>query len=124
MQIHDTDALRIDRSVIATLVENSTAPDLLAALLDTDDLPHHTDTPCIHHNPDSGKVRAIPVPLKGSYNEKSHALVSVARVAFAAARKNNLVGLRKHEEAQHTCSDVFVDGKRLVCINPAHLIRG
>lgn len=124
MHIHDTDSLTISKSVIANLCGNSTDPNLLAALLDSHELPHHDAVHCIHHVPDNGKERAIAVPLKGSYNEKTHALVSVARVAFAACRKNNLQGLRKHEEAQHTCSEVRENGKRLVCINPAHLIKG
>jgi hypothetical protein len=123
MQIHDTDSLRIDSGVIATLIENSTHPDTLAALLDMSELPNHTDIHCIHHAPDSGHLRSISVPLKGSYHEKPTAKISVSRVAFAAARANQLEGLRRHEEAQHHCSDITVDGKRLVCINPAHLFK-
>lgn len=124
MPIHDTDVLRIDRSVIDRLVYNSTHPDTLAALLDMSELPAPADIHCIHHAPETGKLRALPVPLKGSYHEKSHAYVSVARLAFAAARSNRLTGLRVHEDAKHLCSDVFVNGFRLVCINPAHLRRG
>lgn len=119
--ITDTDYLCIDRFVIAKLLDNASDANLLAALLDTTELPDAAQSPCIHHNP---RVGALPVPLKGSYNRHAKAFVSVARLAFAAARCNRLTGLRAHEHAAHTCgADIYVDGRRLVCINPAHLVK-
>jgi hypothetical protein len=120
-----TDELVIDSKLLATLCEATDNPGHLQYLWTLPEPPQFgspEDVGCIYYiNEGNARERDIPVDLK---HKQGKATASVARVSFAAARKNWSRGLSRKEHAAHLCgAERIENGKRMPCINPGHLVR-
>jgi hypothetical protein len=113
----------VDAMFMDTLYRAAEQPDVLADLLDMDDLPAYgskQDPGCIYmrQTPDSTWERGLAVTLLSG----KQTLTTASRAVYAAARANRKRPMIEGEHASHLCSEASVGLVRRICMNPIHIV--